>query len=347
VLEYSALDSERFGLRVFRGTFGTLDPDVLLGALLANDVDLAVVRIAAENQYLLHRLDGIGLPWFAADTLVWYESPLTGLQSRPLRNERLVLLLAGDSHLSVLDRLVADIFRGYHNHYASNPLLDSQMVVAAYQDWARRYVGSEARGRFCWLALIDEQPVALVTCELAGSEATIVLNGVLSGYAGRGIYTDMVRYVQRYFGNRGATTLRVSTQLHNRAAQKVWLREGFAFSRAQLTVHVNALLDRSVRAKRQIDVRLAASGSCGSEIHVLHRIVDQVQRQCWNVDYPGARPHRFRCRLLGSLDGRDSCRVAVSYPCDGGPGGSITSLVRVSDEQRQTRLLCYCELDRG
>ncbi|MBN1203335.1 MAG: GNAT family N-acetyltransferase [Myxococcaceae bacterium] len=235
-------ESQRFGLRIFRGSVEELDERLLLSELLRHEVDVAIVRLLRDGHGQLHRLQALGLPYIVADTLVYYSCDLTQHEPGGQKNEDVAFIECGPAHAEVVDRLVETSFADYKNHYSMNPLLDPRGLVAGYQEWARGFITGADPHRRAWVVRAGEEPIAFATCSFEGDTSEVVLNGVHPAHAGRGIYGDLLRFIQRVSKQQGLTRMRISTQVSNFAVQKVWARNGFSLTDAYLTVHINALL---------------------------------------------------------------------------------------------------------
>lgn len=242
-LVLSHVDSERFGLRVFRGTICSIDERSLFQELVAESIDIAIVRTPAGAGAALNRLGRFGIHPLHADTLVYYQVALDAYEPRPLRNADLAFSEALPSDRGELESLVASTFNDYTSHYHANPLLDRDSILAGYAEWAAGYLaGGDART--AWVARRGGAIVAFACC--SHDDATGICEGILYGVrpdsAGGGLYGDLIRHTQAQFRNRGFHTMKVSTQVWNLAVQKVWNREGFVLTQAFDTYHVNALL---------------------------------------------------------------------------------------------------------
>jgi len=235
--KYSEIESRRFGKEIFRGNMDVLEIATLEKFYEHNDPDVLIVRIPVAEQHKMHQLNSLNKEIINADTLVYYHVGLDTTVHNPIRNEGLVFVSASSEHKSVFEQLVPKIFNNYTNHYFSNPVLDKQKITEGYTEWAINAI--DAPGSFPVLAYVDNVPVAFITCSYNDNSAEIILNGVLPGYEGRGIYTDLIRYVKKHFSGMNIPLLKVSTQIQNFAVQKVWNKEGFILNEAFVTIHLN------------------------------------------------------------------------------------------------------------
>lgn len=243
-LTFSRPDSERFGLRVYRGHLGSVDERALFGEIVAGAMDIAIVRTPAGKGAALHRLGRYGLHPLHADTLVYYHVQLADYTPKPLRNDDLDFAEALPADAAELEALVACTFNSYVSHYHANPILDRAQIVAGYAEWASGYLSRNSSDKMAWVARRNGTIVAFACCghDDARENCEGVLYGVHPDNAGGGLYGDLIRFTQARYRERGYRTMKVSTQIWNLAVQKVWNREGFVLTHAYDTFHINALL---------------------------------------------------------------------------------------------------------
>lgn len=236
---YSTLESKRFGRLIFRGNMDKMDVEVLRQVIAAHDPDTIIVRMPVSEQWKMSALNELGREVIFADTLVYYQVDLEQTTFGRLRDGEgeLRFEVADVSKEAVVDDLIARIFKNYTNHYFSNPLLNREKIVDGYEEWAGNVIREP--GNLSVLVYSGGEPVGFIICSRMGDTAEIILNGVLPQEEGKGIYTQLVRFVKQHFHEQGVKYLKVSTQIQNFAVQKVWDREGMSLSAAFVTVHLN------------------------------------------------------------------------------------------------------------
>ena len=241
-LRFSPVESKGLGFQVWRGWLSFIDPKQLRAVLTKNTVDLAIISIPVERNDTILTIQQIGFPYILADILVYYylDTNKYSTESSPdTPGIEFIQLAVG--HELILDELIADIFQGYQNHYTANPLLAADLI-AAYQEWMRSYISAVDQGRIGWLVKDSGNYVAFATCEFSTTKSEIRLTGVVPEFRGRGVFSSVIRYLLNYFKGQGVKQIRVSTQLHNYAAQKAYTQEGFVIEQAFLTIHINSML---------------------------------------------------------------------------------------------------------
>lgn len=271
----STLDSERFGLRVFRGTISKVEPKALASEILTAACDVAIIRVPSSASARMATLARWSLPVLHADTLVYYRCDLSRYQPKPLRNTDIEFSVASAADMAELRLMIADTFRNYQSHYHANPMFPCDKILAGYQQWAENHVAGE--DRTLWTARRGGRLVAFAACQDAPDhdQAEGILYGVSPQDAGGGLYGDLIRHTQADAKSRGLATMKVSTQVGNLAVQKVWAREGFYMFEALDTFHVNALLtagpvvvDRAISFDVQTITKFAQVSGDANPIHM-------------------------------------------------------------------------------
>jgi predicted acetyltransferase len=235
---FSDVDSQRFGINVFRATLNEVDIGNLKDQIEADAIDLIILRLPSatkDKHSTLHLLD---CQIIHADTLVYYFCTLNN-QITPLRND-LSFEIISDENKGILNEIVPIIFKDYTSHYASNPMLDKVKTSAGYIEWAKSYVTTANPNRISWLVKNENQIIGFATCSFNQdkNECEGVLYGVMPEASGKGVYTDIIRFTQSYFKDLGYKTMWVSTQIQNYSVQKAWIKENFQLKKAFDTYHI-------------------------------------------------------------------------------------------------------------
>lgn len=370
LLSESPLDSQRFGLRIFRGFVQNADERALLREIIAQSVDIAIVRAPAGSAAQLHRLARYGMAPISADTLVYYQMSLADHAPRPLRNSDLLFAEAQASDKVELDALVASTFDGYVSHYHANPRLDPQAILAGYAEWATGYIGADSPGKITWVARREGRIVAFACCSHDSDDDACegVLYGVHPDHSGGGLYGDLIRHTQNQFRDRGFKTMKVSTQIWNLAVQKVWAREGFTLNLAYDTFHINAMLsagesliDRELVFDAEQVRRFAEVTGDDNPIHledesaqregfegrITHGMLagGEISR-IFGTEIPGPGTLFLRSDFIFVRPvycGRKH-RLKIRYLASPHVGGHIPAVVTIHDEAGKLCLLCYSDL---
>lgn len=243
-LHYSAIESNRFGLRVFRGSPTQLNIDELLHTIEAERIDVAILRLPTKEQHILSQLSGSPFQVIVADTVLTLSTDMRSFPPPPLRNPRLVVRRATADDQLVLEELVEVVFDNYHTHYNSNPLFASHLVLAGYKEWALDFLHSTTDEKSCFLFYLDNRPIAFTTIALHAAYGDGILIGARPGATSPGLGGDLIRHIKHHTLSHGRKRVQGTTQVQNHGVQRVLINEGFRPAESHYTVHINALLSQ-------------------------------------------------------------------------------------------------------
>jgi GNAT superfamily N-acetyltransferase len=230
---YSALDSARFAIRVFRGRADTVAAvSGLMRFARAADLDLLIVRCPVEAVATAQALERTGA--FLTDTLVYYRGSTSTFEPSPAPVP--CVRLCQEADRAALEVIARASFAGFFGHYHADPRLDPTAATEGYVQWASSALADAAS-----VVLVSETDGLLsgflTARKLDGKTWEILLNGVAPEFQRKGIYAALFREIGCRARAQGASEVLVSTQLANLAPQKVWTRAGLVLDHALYTFH--------------------------------------------------------------------------------------------------------------
>ena len=245
-LSYSTAESNRFGLRVFRGgEAAALLGKELPAALWRERADIAILRLPSTMMRYVAQLGQLGLPYCVVDGHLTFAHDLTANLPLPRGQEDLVFTPITLSQADDLDRLVDASFDGYLNQYSANPILCDLDWKAGYKEWARTVICPGPPQRRGWIISRNGAPVGFGTFIVECCDVRSMLYGILPSARGAGLYRSMFLHFAAMFQAEGFSTFYNSTQLDNLASQKVWADAGSRVHGSAVTVHLNPLFGRA------------------------------------------------------------------------------------------------------
>lgn len=241
MIGFSEIESNRFGLNIYRGKSNGFDLSEVMCCIREELCDIIIMRYPTKTLYEHYQL--LNLPHckvIHSDSLVYYVSFLDAIQVKSLKNE-VDFEMVNSDNVQELRSIIPLIFENYQNHYYANPVLEKKKITEGYVEWAQSYVNTE-EGKIGWIVKekFTRRIMAFATCSFNELDKTCegVLYGVMPGFSGRGIYSDLIRYTQNYFKDKGYLKMYVSTQLQNYTVQNVWNRSGFVLNDSWETYHI-------------------------------------------------------------------------------------------------------------
>ena len=235
VATFSAVDSERFGIRVARAQVAGDSLPRALDFCLTEKIDLLIARCATTDLFAAQEMGRNG--FLIMDTLVYYGFDLSRKNIPEERSDFTVRPLKADDCDQV--RLVASqAFKGYTGHYHADPRLDRRKCDEGYISWAERSTTLKGAADEVLVAEEKGKIVGFGTLRAnSAREVEGVLYAVAPEYQRRGVCPTLMIHSLRWSQSQGAQRMVISTQVTNVSMQKVWCRVGFEPSHSFYTFH--------------------------------------------------------------------------------------------------------------
>jgi len=234
----SALESRRFNLNVGRliVPFDDQTSDARLAQLChESSFDLLIVRASASRNLLANALSNIASHrTIHADTLLYFQKSLSSTSPSPHTHS--MGLLQASEH-TAFQQLVRNVFPNYANHYSANPMLDQDLCLEGYVEWASSLIYNDT-GHVFVSRTSSGQLASFIAIQGDGKTAEIALNGTAPGSQGSGIYPDLLMFACAQLGTMGFTEINTSTQSSNDKVIRAWIRNGYNYVTAINTFHV-------------------------------------------------------------------------------------------------------------
>ncbi len=334
-LSFAAKDSQRFGLTIYRAKLQGLNAGEILQQILDNAIDTAIIRIPTTKLSEVQRLERLAMPNQITDTLAYYHLSLENHVPLELENNDLQFIVATPEHHPIINILVRETFGDYVNHYRINPFFDNEHVTEGYQDWVRSYAENDDT-RLCWLVKLNDEFVGFISFNFEKEEkGKGILYGVKPMHRGKGIFRDMMKYAINYSNSIGRKYIRVTTQIENTTVQKVWTDLGFRLHHLENTIHINAMLKKSVFDRFEVTTSFECSDYETDKISNKH-IIKIINKYLDFERNMNTRNHHFV--NIKRLNPQENYRLQFSFPT-GNRG-----LLRVFDKNEVTHMLVYFNL---
>lgn len=228
----SDLDTARWGVKTIQAR-GDVSAAVVDDFMRDSGAGLAIVRINTDDIGGLQKFEARG--YRLMDTLLYWSFPLAKCakpEFHPVKARPMDRVYDAET----VTEIATQCFQGYFGHYHADPRLTQADCDAVYVDWAIRSI----RDPKIEIMVAEDhcQIIGYMTVTLnSPEEAEVVVGGVLPEHQSKGAYRQMFLACLQWAREHGAERLIVSTQITNKAVQKVWARLGGEFAYAYYTLH--------------------------------------------------------------------------------------------------------------
>jgi hypothetical protein len=244
-MHYSEIESNRFNFRIFRDEDTDIRPELLKAGLIKNDADILILRIPAQAQKQLHKLNETGLPYILADSLVEYNISTENLAPVTLANpiELVECRQEEEDKFRHMDAMIDRTFDSYPNHYFANQYLTETGSRAGYKEWVRDC--HDEKG-ITWLLYVNGSPAGFFSGRFQDNDVFVAGPGaILPEFEGKLVYLDCIKTIPFLLREKGIKICKTATQSNNLVVQKQWLLAGLSLSNAIVTVHLNPLYHKA------------------------------------------------------------------------------------------------------
>ena len=231
IIRHSPEESRRFGFRV--GRCMDLDGSVQAESDLEGieKYDVVILRRPVQNLDRLKLLKGNRYVAFHADTLIYWTWIDDG---RELLCEDVSIKRSSD--LYKLELLVRDVFESYENHYFSNPVFQTDLVLSGYVEWAQRNCSTV--GSYILLSEPSDEEVGFATVAWNEDVPNVELAGIRSNMRGKGHYRNLMLAIMQETRIAEKSSVQISTQVTHLIVQRAWASLGWKPTEVQETIHL-------------------------------------------------------------------------------------------------------------
>ena len=222
-------DTEFFGFPIARISAGLLTPDELRSVLswcnaehirclywLVEGDAVAAIRLAEEHQFRF------------VDIRLTLDSKPDAAQHRIQSTRR-----ASEEDLSALATIAG--YAHADTRFFRDPNFPRDRCRELYAVWVQKSIRGYAERVF--VAEHNGMPAGYITCHAKGDVGEIGLIAVAESARGKGLGSELIAAALQYFAESGTKQVRVVTQGHNVAAQRLYQRYGFLTCSVQIWYH--------------------------------------------------------------------------------------------------------------
>lgn len=239
MITYSGTESSRFNMHIWRGQSDNVDLDELNNIIKIHDYDILIMRYPTCSQhehFKLHTLPQCTV--IHTDSLIYLELSLSQILVDN-NNNNLKFKLLNHNQKDILTSLIGPIFKNYPNHYYSNPLLTKTSITQGYIEWAESLFEKEYCDTWTMFDLNTNKIVAFFICNKETNKIVdMILGGCAPDARGNGVFYNLIYHIKKHYKGQGFTTLKVSTQLQNIKAQRIYQKSGFRIVSSYETYHI-------------------------------------------------------------------------------------------------------------
>ncbi|MBI1185453.1 hypothetical protein GC194_14375 [bacterium] len=248
-------ESQVLGHRVARGDSDCLRLSNLFELLKDHQIDILKLSINSCSPELYVKLDALRLPYYLLGITVEYKSVFRQHETHNYINKDIEFREYIGKEQYEFKEMVYEVFRDSPASYFINPGLSTVVDEATQLRCLVEYINSLNNSvkpyYFTHLVLYKGQLAGFVCSYKQGLGGGATYGGILPKFQNKGLYLDVVRFIQNFGKELGQKWGTAQAQLQNTVVQKTFQKAGLSPSGYQLNIHINAFFGSLHHLKNQ------------------------------------------------------------------------------------------------
>lgn len=237
-------ESRILGYRVARGNLNSLlDTNRLLESLRNNRIDVLKLSVSDSPEDLYVLLDQLKIPYYVLGIVIEYKANFLKNEQIAYRSKSVEFVEYAGENTIGFDQLVSTIFFESPASYYLNPGLlpihNKEKQLKCLTEYVKTLNKSKNDNYFTHLVYYEGKPVGFITSYKDGTGGAATYAGLLKEYQGRGLYLDLVSFIQNHGKSIGQKWGTAYAQIQNTVVQKTFQRQGLRPNGYVLNIHLN------------------------------------------------------------------------------------------------------------
>lgn len=244
LFELSENESQILGYRIARGGLDSLQHiNQLKESLIENRIDILKLSVTDSPEDLYVLLDKLKIPYYVLGIVIEYKANFQKNKQIAYRNQSVEFVeYTGDDTMG-FDQLITKIFAESPASYYLNPgllpIYDKEKQLQCLTKYVKTLNKSKNGNYFTHLVYCKGELAGFITSYKEGTGGAATYAGLLKEFQGRGLYIDLVSFIQNHGSSIGQKWGTAYAQLQNTVVQKTFQRQGLRPNGYVLNIHVN------------------------------------------------------------------------------------------------------------
>lgn len=260
LIQYSKTETETLGLKVGRCNIDFFDPHQLKKELFNEKYDLCRVKVAAEDEFVVKRLEKLGLPYFFSGSIRRYKTPITKASDSNFLHAGLKFI-PYEPHLDdLLFLMLKDTWGEYPIGYYRTPILENfcnkeneiKSVFNFYKEHNNYKLYPKNSIQF-----IEHNGsfVGFFALNTVNNHLESHIGGILKEYQKEGYFFDMLAYIKNYCLENNLTDFVFGARNENAKVQNIFQNAGFIPTGSENVFHVVPLISKVLTKGQKTQVQ--------------------------------------------------------------------------------------------
>lgn len=240
----SELENRAFGYNI--GRCKRLDFEnihQLKEEIIAKKIDLLKLNLRDSGPDLYLLLEQLNYPFYILGIVIEYKSNFRLNKFKPYLNDELDFVEYLGEEPETFKNLVKEIFKNTPASYYQNPdffeITDHQKQIECLADYISQLNAGYNSNFYTHLLKFKGELAGFITSYRENDGGAATYAGILKKFEGKGLYLDLVSFIQNYGKEIGQNWGTASTQIQNTVVQKAFQKAGLFPNGYELNIHIN------------------------------------------------------------------------------------------------------------
>lgn len=265
MITHSLNETKVLGLKVARCNVERLDNEMqLLSEIIDQKSDVCRLRVSAEDEGLIQKLDSMGIPFYFSGSIRRYK---TRIEKKP-EGEPIYPNMSYEMYDGSQDTLLLKMIHGtwgdyplgyYRTPYLSELITKESEVQGLYSFYKTNNLNSNHADNSIMFMKHDGNYVGFFALNKIENTLESHIGGILEPYRKGGYFLDMLRYIKNFCINNKLDYFAFGARNENSYVQKIFQNQGFTPIGTENVFHILSMLSLSqteceVRERTSLDI---------------------------------------------------------------------------------------------
>lgn len=226
----SPFESCFYGLNFGRVNQDEISMDIFLKEARAKAYDIVRVKISAQDREIASKFSGREVPCFFGGMIQKFSMSFKDYTEKKMTNESIQFVPFSLDRIHDFRLILISSFSfeaaGYYKIPWTHRQVTSEAEANLWIDYLISNLREKPDSHKAWFACLDGQYVGLIASTYDGDEGDVLAAGVIPSMRKKGVFRDLVRFIQNDCLKRSLRIGFAGARAHNLVSQRVFLEEG-------------------------------------------------------------------------------------------------------------------------
>jgi hypothetical protein len=258
IVEYSKTESEMLNLKIGRCNSDYFDENKLKQEIFAGSYDVCRVKVTAEDEYVVRRLEQLGFPYYFSGSIRRYKTPIEQNHQTDLIHSDMDFIEYSVAYEKELFELLKDTWGDYPIGYYRTPIINQfcnkeNEIQSVFQFYKEHNLPSNNPNNSIMLMRHNGLFVGFFALNKVDNHLESHIGGILKKHQKEGYFFDMLAYIKNYCLQNNLSHFVFGARNENAKVQKIFHAAGFIPVGSENVFHVVSLLSKLDSEKQKID----------------------------------------------------------------------------------------------